>query len=120
VDATSNTVTTSADFTGQTEALAATDDGLYALLFGDPLVRFDAATLTESERTDLEGTALAAASPGVWLITADGLEAYTSDTSSPAITIPIIGGGAGALAARADTIWVWDAGIGALTRVQAG
>jgi streptogramin lyase len=105
---------------GQLEALAPSDSDLWALLFEEGLARFDPESLTEVERIDVEGTALAAAAPGVWLITADGLEAYTSDTSSPAITIPIIGSGAGALAASADTVWVWDPRVGALTRVQAG
>jgi hypothetical protein len=105
---------------GQLEALGRTENTLWALLFGDGLVRFDPTTLAEIGRIDVDGYGLAAAPPGVWTLRADGLVAFDTTSTSPAVTVPIIGGDFGALAASEGAVWVWDPRVGALTQIAAG
>jgi hypothetical protein len=50
-----------------------------------------------------------------------GVVAYAADApDEPAVRIPLIGGDFGAIAASGDSVWVWDARLGTLTRVEAG
>jgi hypothetical protein len=55
------------------------------------------------------------------MLTERGVAAYAADApDEPAVRIPIIGGDFGTIAASGDAVWVWDARLGTLTRVEAG
>ena len=57
------------------------------------------------------------------MLTERGVAAYDgTDPGEPAVRIPLIGGDFGTLAASGDAVWVWvwDARLGTLTRVEAG
>ena len=121
VDPTTNAVVNEVEGAGDLVALAAADDALWAAPFFDDVRRLDATTLEEVDTVDVEAHALAAAPPGAWMLTERGAAAYAAaDPGEPAVRIPLIGGDFGTLAANGNAVWVWDARLGTLTRVEAG
>ena len=121
VDPATNTVVTEVEGAGDLVALAAGDDALWAAPFFEDVRRLDPTTLVEHGAVDVEAHALAAASPGVWMLTERGVTAYDgADPDQAAVRIPLLGGDFGTLAANGNTVWVWDARLGTLTRVEAG
>jgi hypothetical protein len=121
VDPATNTVVTEVEGAGDLVALAPTDDALWAAPFFEDVRRLDPTTLDDVGTVDVEAFALASAAPGAWMLTERGVAAYDAAASDdPAVRIPLLGGDFGTLAANGDTVWVWDAHLGTLTRVEAG
>ena len=56
----------------------------------------------------------ALAPPGAWVSTADGLVAH----DAPDLTVPLLGGPDGKLAAAGPSLWAWDPRVGALIRIE--
>lgn len=121
IDPATNAIATETEGVGHFRALAAADDVLWAAPYFEDVRRFDPATLDDAGVVDVEAIALAAAPPGAWVLTGRGVAAYDpAGPDDPAVRIPLLGGDFGTLAASGDAVWVWDARLGTLTRVEAG
>ena len=121
VDPATDAVITEVEGAADLVALVAADDVLWAAPFFEDVRRLDSTTLGDLGAVDVEAEALAAAPPGAWMLTERGVAAYAAEApDEPAVRIPLIGGDFGTLAARGDAVWVWDARLGTLTRVEAG
>lgn len=84
----------------------------------EPIVRLDPDTLAPLAPTDVvaDGGGVAAATPGTWVSTPDGLVAL--DASG--VPVVRVRGITGEIGAARNTVWVLDTGAGGVVRVRAG
>jgi hypothetical protein len=121
VDPATDAIVTDVEGVDHFDALAASEDTLWAAPFFDPLRVLDPATLEDAGSIDVVAHAATAAPPGAWLLTDRGVAAYdNTETAEPMVRIPLLGRDFGTIAATADTVWGWDPALGTLTQISAG